>query len=78
MYGDAIVVPLYVLLAVAAALNPILAFVNGNKGRLSKFILATGLLSAVGTATLFWASYHNGAAIKALAIIGAAHGASAL
>jgi len=71
MFGNWIVICLYVALTGAAFANPVLAYLNGDRGRLSRAILVTGLISAFGLGTLFYITYENGIALKALAIMGA-------
>ena len=72
MYLAAWVISLYVLLTCAAIANPILAYLNGNRSRLSVFILGTGLVSAAGLGVLFFVTYKNGLVLKAWALMGAA------
>jgi uncharacterized membrane protein YccC len=45
---------------------------NGNRSRLSVFILGTGLVSAAGLGVLFFVTYKNGLVLKAWALMGAA------
>ncbi|WP_316236749.1 hypothetical protein [Bradyrhizobium sp. SZCCHNR1015] len=71
------VVWLYVLVVVLAFLNPIVTFRNRD-GRLRRLALFLGMLQAFGIGFLSFVTYQNSQAVKALAIIGAMHGAGGL
>jgi len=66
--NSVLTIALPAFLTLVAVINPILAYINGNRNSCSKMILGTGLISALAIGYLFALNYATTKFLLAIAV----------